>query len=160
VIKEITAGNFGKVFDAGARAHDTAIAALEQVSTVEEKMYSTTNTWFVSISYPCPPSSSPLYPRHPTDSVSNRTPFITPEGVREYRCRLGKMGQDNPLGHKVTAQLASWIPDLEKHIANGAIKPLEYQLVDGKGWEAVIRAADTFENGGAERKLVVRVQDE
>lgn len=94
------------------------------------------------------------------NALRNRTPFTTHAGITEYRCRLGEMGQDNPVGHEVTAQLASWIPDLEKHIVNGAIKPLEYQIVEGKGWEAVIKAAEIFDKGGAEKKLVVRIQDE
>lgn len=73
---------------------------------------------------------------------------------------LGEMGQDNPVGREVTAQLASWIPDLERHLADGAIRPLEYQLVAGEGWEAVIKAAEIFETGGGpEKKLVVRIQD-
>jgi hypothetical protein len=73
---------------------------------------------------------------------------------------MGVLGQDTPLGVKVTADLAAWVPKLEKHVADGGVRPLGYQLVEGKGWEAVIRAAEMFESGGAARKLAVRVQDE
>jgi hypothetical protein len=82
-----------------------------------------------------------------------------PPGVREHRCKLGEMGKGSPLGREVTAQLTEWTPGLERHLAEGHIKPLEYELVQGKGWEAIVRAVQIFEKG-VDKKLVVRVQDE
>ncbi|KAB5531198.1 chaperonin 10-like protein [Coniochaeta sp. 2T2.1] len=132
-IKKVTGGNFNRVFDASARAHDTAAAALEQMSSAKEgKICCTVNTW---------------------------TPFPDTPGIELYRVKLGEMGQDTDLGREVTAKIASYIPSLEKHVANGAIKPLPYQLVEGKGWEAIIKAQEVFEKG-VERKVAVRVQDE
>ncbi|KAB5575460.1 chaperonin 10-like protein [Coniochaeta sp. 2T2.1] len=132
-IKKVTGGKFTRILDASARAHDTAVAALEQVSSATEgKICCTVNTW---------------------------SPVTTPPGVELYRVEMGAMGQDTDLGRDVTAKIASYIPSLEQHLANGAIKPLPYQLVEGKGWEAIIKAQEVFEKG-VERKVAVRVQDE
>ena len=68
------------------------------------------------------------------------------------------MGKDTELGRDVTGKIASSIPKLEKYLANGAIKPLPYQLIEGKGWEAVIKAQEIFEKG-VEKKVAVRVQE-
>jgi hypothetical protein len=64
-IKKVTEGKFGKVFDASARAHETGLAALEQVSTASEKLFSTANTWFVP--------SSPFSPTFPSPTKAFHT---------------------------------------------------------------------------------------
>jgi len=85
----------------------------------------------------------------------------TPPSIRENRTLLGTLGRfDDPKGAKTTANAASWIPTLEGHLEKGTLKPLEYEVVDGKGWDAVIKGVAQLEAGGTTKKLVVRIQDE
>lgn len=60
----------------------------------------------------------------------------------------------------MTKNIASWIPRLEVHLEAGTLKPIEYQLVDGVGWEKIIQGIHDLENGKAAKKIVVRVQSE
>lgn len=66
---------------------------------------------------------------------------------------------DEQIGIETTTDLASWIDGFEGHLAAGTLKPLEYQLFDGVGWQAVIDAIALLESGKAAKKLVVKVQD-
>ncbi len=84
-----------------------------------------------------------------------------PASIGLDRIQLGHIGRyDEEAGKKVTANIASWIPDLEGHLASGALTPLEYQAQPGVGWEKVIEGIADFEAGKAARKIVVKVQDE
>lgn len=58
----------------------------------------------------------------------------------------------------MTKNIANWIPRLEAYLEAGILKPIEYQLVDGVGWEKVIQGIHDLENGKAAKKIVVRVQ--
>ncbi|KAL9626548.1 MAG: hypothetical protein Q9164_007853, partial [Protoblastenia rupestris] len=44
-IKNITGGNFSKIFDSVAKSHDFALRVLEEASTAKQKYFSTTNDW-------------------------------------------------------------------------------------------------------------------
>jgi hypothetical protein len=60
----------------------------------------------------------------------------------------------------VTKDIASWIPTFEAHLAAGTLRPIEYQVVDGVGWESVIRGIQDLEGGKAAKKIVVRTHAE
>jgi len=84
-----------------------------------------------------------------------------PSSFHSYRVALGQIGRyDNEKGQQVTAALAAMIPVFEAHIEKGNFKPLDYEVAEGKGWEAVINALATFGAGKVKSKLVVRIQDE
>lgn len=87
--------------------------------------------------------------------------YKTPSTIKEYRAELGHLCRlDDPIGAQVTRDIASWIPALEAHLAAGTLKPLEHQVVDGIGWEKLVEGIQLLESGRAERKLVVRTQEE
>ncbi|KAH8879603.1 GroES-like protein [Thozetella sp. PMI_491] len=134
VIKEVTGGNFGRVFDASAQGFETATKALSVVSTAGEKTFSTVDDW---------------------------TEMKIPDGIKEYRIRLGLIGRfEDPTGAEETKNMASWVPTFEGHIAAGTILPLDYELVDGEGLEKVIEAVALLEAGKFSKKLTVVVQQE
>lgn len=83
-----------------------------------------------------------------------------PSTIHKYHTKLGELGKNSPIGIHVTEKTTSWIPVFERHIAGGALRPLEYQIVDGQGWEAVVEAAKLFGAGKAVKKLVVIVRPE
>jgi len=64
------------------------------------------------------------------------------------------------MGREVSASIASWIGDWEGHIADGNIKPVEWILVEGKGWEKVLEGIALMEGKKADKKLVVRVAEQ
>lgn len=106
-------------------------------------------------------------PLNPTESREgrvltnhdNRSPFNTPSPIKEYRAELGHLCRyDEAVGAQVTKHIASWIPTFETHLAAGTLKPVEYQVVDGVGWESVIQGIKDLEAGKAAKKIVVRTQ--
>ena len=64
------------------------------------------------------------------------------------------------MGHAVTSAIAQWIPTFEDLFAKGMLKPLEYQTVDGAGWDKVLLGLQDLQNGKAAKKIVVKVVDE
>jgi hypothetical protein len=91
----------------------------------------------------------------------DRSPFNTPSSIKEYRAELGHLNRlDEPIGQAVTKDIASWISTFETHLAAGTIKPVEYQLGNGVGWESVIQGIQDLEAGKAAKKIVVRTQEE
>ncbi|KAK4129163.1 GroES-like protein [Parathielavia appendiculata] len=133
-IKKITGGNFARIFDSTAYGYDIMVKALETCSTATTKYLTSVDDW---------------------------SPFNTPSTIKEYRAELGHLCRLNePIGQTVTKEIASWIPTFETHLAAGTLKPIEYQLGDGVGWESVIRGIQDLEAGKAAKKIVVRIQDE
>ncbi len=59
----------------------------------------------------------------------------------------------------MTKDIAGWIPTFEAHLAAGTLKRVEYQVVDGVGWDKVIEGIQQQEAGPA-KKLIVRTQTE
>ena len=81
-----------------------------------------------------------------------------PPSFHSYRIALGQIGRsETEMGRRVTAALADMIPIFEAHIEKGTIKPLEYEVAEDKGWEAVIKAVAAFEAGKVKNKLVVNI---
>jgi hypothetical protein len=100
-------------------------------------------------------------PKYHASDRENRSEFKTPSTIKEYRAELGHLCRfDEPLGVEVTRDIASWIPTLETHLAAGTLKPIEYEVADGVGWDKVIQGIQDLENGKIAKKLVVRTQSE
>lgn len=92
---------------------------------------------------------------------ANRSPFNTASTIREHRVELGHMGrEDEEMGVQVTNAVRAFVPAIEAHLAAGTLKPLEYELMDGVGYDAVVQAIKRQEKGGLAKKLVVRVKHE
>ncbi|KAH6971113.1 chaperonin 10-like protein [Ilyonectria sp. MPI-CAGE-AT-0026] len=133
-IKRITGGNFARMFDSTAVSYKIMVEALQTCSVSTTKYLA---------------------------SVDNWSRFNTPSTIKEYRVDFGDLCRlDVPNGVEVTKNIASWIPRLEAYLEAGTLKPIEYQLVDGLGWEKVIQGIHDLENGKAAKKIVVRVQSE
>ncbi|KAJ4179468.1 hypothetical protein NW767_014601 [Fusarium falciforme] len=133
-IRTITGGNFARMFDATAYGYDLMVKALETCSTATTKYLTTVDDW---------------------------SEFKTPSTIKEYRAELGHLCRfDEPLGVEVTRDIASWIPTLETHLAAGTLRPIEYEVADGVGWDKVIQGIQDLENGKIAKKLVVRTQSE
>ena len=60
----------------------------------------------------------------------------------------------------MTRSIAGWVPTFETHLAVGTLKRIEYQVVDGVGWDKVIQGIQELESGKATKKVVVRTQEE
>ncbi|POR33762.1 Zinc-type alcohol dehydrogenase-like protein [Tolypocladium paradoxum] len=131
-VKSITGGNFAVVFDASAVAHEAAFKILEQ-SSAGTKYFTTTD-------------------------VAGK--YTAPDGVREYRVRVGELGRDGDIGKHVTEETAKWTPVLAGHIAKGTITPVEIEVHSGTGWQALIEAIKYYAEGKAKKKVVVRVQND
>ncbi|KAH6989998.1 chaperonin 10-like protein [Ilyonectria destructans] len=133
-IKRITSGNFARMFDSTAFSYKIMVEALETCSVSSTKYLATVDNW---------------------------SKFNTPPTIREYRAEFGDLYRlDKPDGVKVTKDIASWIPGFEAHLAAGTLKPIEYQVVEGVGWEKIIQGIQDLEKGKAAKKIVVRVQSE
>ncbi|KAH8647656.1 hypothetical protein BX600DRAFT_518086 [Xylariales sp. PMI_506] len=134
VIKKTTGGKFARVFDAGGHSYDVSIEALETVSTAaEEKLFASVDDW------------------------SN---WNVPPSVSVYRAKLGPIGRvDDPIGAETTRDVASWVDSFEGLLSDGLLKPLDYELSENIGWQAVIDGIELLESGKAEKKILVRVQD-
>ena len=100
---------------------------------------------------------------------ARRSPISVPDGIGDYRVHLGELGRASdsvgaqaiaaPLGDHTTNAVKSWVPLLERHLAKGTLKPLEYEVVEGTGYDAVVGGIVRQEKGGLKKKLVVRVQE-
>lgn len=72
---------------------------------------------------------------------------------------LGKSGDAHQ--QKVTSDVAAFIPELEKFLASGQLKPMDYQVVGDVGFKEVLKGLDVFNGkkaGG--KKIVVRLAEE
>ncbi|KAF9781025.1 hypothetical protein IL306_014722 [Fusarium sp. DS 682] len=133
-IQKITGGNFSKMMDASTFGYDVMVKALGTASKAEKKYLTTVDSW---------------------------SPFSTPASIIEYRADLGHLCRPNERGGvEITANVARWIPLLEKHLATGTLKPLEHHVVDGVGWDKVIQGIQDMEGGKIGKKIVVRTQKE
>lgn len=72
---------------------------------------------------------------------------------------IGKSGDEHQ--RKVTAEIAAFIPQLEKLLESGQLKPMEYDVVGDVGFKEVLKALDAYNNRkGSVKKIVVRVAEE
>ena len=77
--------------------------------------------------------------------------------VSSYNVEIGLLGQENvEKGKQVTNSTRKMIPLLEKAVDSGALTPLEYQLYEGSGWDALVKALDEYGEGKLTQKTVVR----
>ena len=91
---------------------------------------------------------------------NDRSEMNAPDSINVYRIRFAKLGRDDELGKHVASKFAEWIPVLEGHFQSGGLKPLDYHLVEGEGWEKVIEGIADMEAGKLPKKPVVKVQQE
>ena len=93
--------------------------------------------------------------------VSNeeyRSELKTPSSIIEYRAQLGHICRPNtPDGVEVTTAIAKWIPTFEDLFASSVLRPIEYQIVDGVGWEKVLQGLRDLDSGIATKKVAVRI---
>ncbi|SPQ18387.1 b4b43796-8b17-4402-b827-cc67fd36ed47 [Thermothielavioides terrestris] len=133
-IKKVTGGNFARMIDTTAYGYDIMVKALETCSTAATKYLTSVDDW---------------------------SPFNTPSAINEYRASLGHLCRlDESTGAQVTQDIAGWISTFEAHLGTGTLRPIEYQLFDGIGWESVIKGIQELESGKAAKKIVVRTQAE
>ena len=72
---------------------------------------------------------------------------------------IGKSGDEHQ--RKVTAEIAAFIPQLEKLLESGQLKPMEYDVVGDVGFKEVLKALDAYNNRKVSvKKIVVRVAEE
>jgi hypothetical protein len=95
-----------------------------------------------------------------TITDNGRSEMNAPDSIKLYRISFAKLGRDDELGKHVTSKFVEWIPVLEGHFQSGALKPLDYHLVEGEGWEKVIEGIADMEAGKLPKKPVVKVQQE
>ena len=71
---------------------------------------------------------------------------------------IGKSGDDHQ--REVTAEIAGYIPQLEKLIGSGHLKPMEYDAIGDVGMKEVLKALDAYnDRKGSVKKVVVRVAE-
>jgi hypothetical protein len=72
---------------------------------------------------------------------------------------IGKSGDEHQ--RQVTADIAVFIPQLEKLLLSGQLKPMEHDVVGNVGFKEVLKALDAYNNRkGSVKKIVVRVAEE
>jgi hypothetical protein len=64
---------------------------------------------------------------------------------------------EGEFGPKITSDIASWVPWFERQLALGNLKTIEFETVNGTGWEKVIEGIKLLESGKASKKILVRV---
>jgi len=139
-IKEIgrlTGGKFSKIFDASSMATETGMTALATYTDPDggQKYFATTNDWV------------PIEPK---------------EGIETETVTLGEIGREgNAHIERVNKDIAGFIPEIEKFLETGAIKPMEYEIIEGTNFEPVFKGLEVFNNRKSnDKKLLVRVMEE
>ncbi|KAK3368376.1 chaperonin 10-like protein [Podospora didyma] len=134
LIERITGGQFGRIFDASVQAVQLSIKALEAISKESDKYFASADDW---------------------------SEMDVPDSISVYRVQLGLLGRaDNPLSKRVTDQVAEMVRIFEGQIEAGGLRPLDYELAPGMGWDKVIEGIANLEAGKAIKKSVVKVQEE
>lgn len=91
--------------------------------------------------------------------MRDRNNYTVPAGVVEYRVSIGMLGRGSDIGRHITRETAGLVPVLEGLVAEGAVRPVECELFDESGWEALIDGLKYYAEGKAAKKLVVCVQE-
>jgi hypothetical protein len=89
----------------------------------------------------------------------DRVPIEPKQGVLINLVALGAIGKsgDNHVA-EVNDNIKALIPKLEEYLAEGQLKPMEYELVGSIGVEEVLVALDAFNaRKTSEKKIVVRL---
>jgi len=139
-IKEIgnlTGGKFSRVFDASAMATETGMTALATYTDPDEKhkYFATTNDWI------------PIEPK---------------EGIEIDTVELGEIGREGSAHiEKTNREIASFIPTLEQLLGSGALKPMEYEFIEGVNFEPVLKGLELLSSRKSDgKKVVVRIAKE
>jgi hypothetical protein len=84
------------------------------------------------------------------------------EGIEIDLVKLGALGKsEDEQQREITADIATFIPQLEKLLGSGQLKPMKYEVVGDVGFKGVLQAMDTYNNRkGSTSKIVVRVAKE
>jgi hypothetical protein len=86
--------------------------------------------------------------------------MTVPESINLYRVKLGMLGRPGDEQGHITAKIAEMVSVFQAHINTGQLLPLDYHLVDGEGWEAIIAGIADMEAGKLPKKPVVKAQSE
>jgi len=136
-IGTITGGRFSKAFDASAMATETALTALSTFSDPdgEQKYFTTTNDW---------------------------EPIESKEGIQIEKVKLGDIGRDGDAEvDKINKDILRFIPQVEKLLESGALKPMEYDFIEGNDFDPVLKGLEAFQTRKSDgKKLVVRIAKE
>lgn len=92
--------------------------------------------------------------------ISFRSSSNIPSSIKVDQVSLGQLGREGEIGTQYAEETARMIPVLERHIANGSIKAVDTEVFEGVGWDKLIEALAYYSSGKADKKIVVRVQDE
>ncbi|KAI9807806.1 MAG: hypothetical protein M1825_005111 [Sarcosagium campestre] len=131
-LKSITGGNFSRVFDTVAKPPDTPLKALKELSSSPIKRFATTDDW---------------------------TPMGAVDGVSVYRIALGPIGRETEEAATLNESIKGFIPHLVRYLANGALKPNDYELVGKPGLESIIEAYALQSKGqGGGKKIIAKIQ--
>ena len=92
----------------------------------------------------------------------NRVPIEPVEGIEIDLVTLGAIGKsDDEHQREVTATIAGFIPQLEKLLESGQLKPMEYETIGDVGFKEVLKALDVYNNRkGSTKKILVKVAEE
>jgi hypothetical protein len=83
------------------------------------------------------------------------------ESIEISIVRLGAIGRSADAQQvEVNREISSFIPELEKFLENGQLKPMQYEVVGDVGMNEVLKGLDAFQNKkGSEKKIVVRLAE-
>ncbi|OBT70025.1 hypothetical protein VE03_00458 [Pseudogymnoascus sp. 23342-1-I1] len=134
-IREITNGNFSRVFDASAMGTETGIAAISQLADQDApaRYLSTTNDW---------------------------TPIEPIQSVTIHQVALGEIGRTGTeKAEQINKDIVGMIPKLEAYVEAGHLKPLDYVQVGDVGVGEILKALEAFNNRKSGKKVVVRLAE-
>jgi hypothetical protein len=84
--------------------------------------------------------------------------MAVPDSLKLYRVKLGMLGRTGTEQERITARIAEAVSAFQGLIDAGQLRPLDYHIVPGEGWEAVIGAIADMEAGKLPKKPVVKAQ--
>jgi hypothetical protein len=75
---------------------------------------------------------------------------------------LGEIGREgNARIEKINRDITGFIPELEKYLESGALKPMEYEIIEGINFDPVMKGLEAFNTRKSDgKKLVVRIAEE
>ncbi|KAF3183387.1 hypothetical protein TWF225_005130 [Orbilia oligospora] len=131
-IKEITKGKLHRIIDTTAYNASFVKKVLEEIKDdAGEKYFASVNDW---------EDFGPL-----------------PGGAKFYPIALGTLGR--PESKELNEILFKYIDVLQAFVDVGKVKPSEYNLVGGTGFESFIEAVKV-QSGGSAKKVVAKLQEE
>jgi hypothetical protein len=86
-------------------------------------------------------------------------PIEPKAGINIHLVALGTIGKSSNAHEKeVNSNIESFIPELETYLADGKLKPMEYEVVGGIGVGEVLTALEAFNTRkSSDKKIVVRI---